>query len=194
VIPMAFADPSGFPLRPWGAHWGRCLQLPVCRRKNGRLGPILRQVRWHRVPRTHRARAKRLYIPVHEGGPSHIDTFDPKSRLDELHMREFVRRDPPGVGNGERAGVITLRSPFGFQKAGRAGIDLCTNFEHLARRRRELCVYRGCVAESIDHPRLCLPHEYRPALRRRPGRRRLGDLRPGNRKPGYGPPSSCCPK
>src|SRR5690349_14637008 len=37
------------------------------------------------------AKAKRCIFLTMEGGPSHIDTFDPKPVLDRLHLKEFVR-------------------------------------------------------------------------------------------------------
>jgi hypothetical protein len=89
-----------------------------------------------------------------EGGPSHIDTFDPKPKLRELHLQEFVRQDrfASAMASGKR---YFIDSPFRFRKAGNAGIDLCEHFIHLAGVADELCVYRGCVAESIDHPTAC---------------------------------------
>jgi hypothetical protein len=108
------------------------------------------------VPRSphHPAKAKACIFLFMEGGPSHIDTFDPKPRLGDLHMKEFVRRDQfaSAMASGKR---YYVRSPFRFRKAGRAGIDLCEHFQHLAGVADELCVYRGCVAESIDHPTAC---------------------------------------
>ena len=37
-------------------------------------------------------RAKACIFLTMEGGPSHIDTFDPKPKLAQLHMTEFVRQ------------------------------------------------------------------------------------------------------
>src|SRR5512132_3196291 len=37
------------------------------------------------------AKAKRCIFLLMEGGPSHIDTFDPKPKLAELHLKEFTR-------------------------------------------------------------------------------------------------------
>jgi hypothetical protein len=108
------------------------------------------------VPRSphHSAKAKACIFLFMEGGPSHIDTFDPKPRLRDLHMKEFVRSDQfaSAMANGKR---YYVQSPFRFRKAGKAGIDLCEHFQHLAGVADELCVYRGCVAESIDHPTAC---------------------------------------
>ena len=41
----------------------------------------------------HPAKAKACIFLTMEGGPSHIDTFDPKPKLSQMHMTEFVRRD-----------------------------------------------------------------------------------------------------
>src|SRR6266508_4108047 len=44
-------------------------------------------------PPHHPAKAKACIFLTMEGGPSHMDTFDPKPKLGQLHMTEFVRRD-----------------------------------------------------------------------------------------------------
>src|SRR5690348_11423590 len=69
----------------------------------------------------HPARARSCIFLFMEGGPSHIDTFDPKPRLRDLHMKEFVRRDQfaSAMANGKR---YYVQSPFRFRKAGQAGI------------------------------------------------------------------------
>jgi hypothetical protein len=105
-------------------------------------------------PAHHAAKAKACIFLFMEGAPSHLDTFDPKPKLDELHMKEFTRQDKfaSAMASGKR---YFVRSPFKFRRAGRSGIEMCENFEHLARVADELCVYRGCQAESIDHPTAC---------------------------------------
>jgi hypothetical protein len=105
-------------------------------------------------PPHHAARARACIMLFMEGGPSHIDTFDPKPALNRLHLREFVRQDAraSAMSQGRR---FYVQSPFRFRKAGQAGIDMCEHFEHLAGVADELCVYRGCQAESVDHPTAC---------------------------------------
>ena len=97
------------------------------------------------------AKAKRCIFLYMAGGPSHIDTFDPKPKLKELHLKKFKRQSKflSAMGSGER---YYVQSPFAFRKAGKAGIDLCEHWEQLAEVADELCVYRGCQAESINHP------------------------------------------
>src|SRR5437868_2129978 len=41
----------------------------------------------------HAARARACIFLTMEGGPSHLDTFDPKPRLQRLHLTEFQRQD-----------------------------------------------------------------------------------------------------
>jgi hypothetical protein len=97
------------------------------------------------------AKAKACIFLLMEGGPSHIDTFDPKPKLAELHMKEFVRESKfaSAMSSGKR---YFVRSPFKFRKAGEAGVDICENFVHLADCVDDLCIYRGAQAESVNHP------------------------------------------
>lgn len=96
-------------------------------------------------------RAKACIFLVMEGGPSHIDTFDPKPKLEELHMKLFKREGEQfsPMSSGER---YYVQSPYGFRKVGQSGIDMCEHFVHLPEVADELCVYKGCQSESVDHP------------------------------------------
>ncbi len=96
-------------------------------------------------------KAKACIFLVMEGGPSHIDTFDPKPKLEQLHMKHFeqVGEHFSGMSQGER---YYVQSPYKFRKVGQAGIDMCEHFVHLPEVADELCVYKGCQAESVDHP------------------------------------------
>src|SRR5262245_50933853 len=127
------------------------------------LGATLGTVAFNAMPRAdsikpklphHCAKTNACIFLFMEGGPSHIDTFDPKPKLADLHMKEFTRQEKfvSAMGSGKR---YFVKSPFTFRKAGRSGIAMCKNFEHLATVADELCVYRGCQAESIDHPTAC---------------------------------------
>ena len=103
---------------------------------NGRRGP-------HHV-----ARAKNCIFLYLEGGPSHLDTFDPKPKLEELDGQFFQRegRLLSAMASGKRRYV---KSPFGFRQAGQSGHWICDRFEHLAGVADEMCIYRGGQAESI---------------------------------------------
>lgn len=97
------------------------------------------------------AKAKSCIFLFMAGGPSHLDTFDPKPRLDDLHLQKFVRSDrfASAMASGQR---YFVKSPFQFRRHGESGTAMCEHFQHLATVADELCVYRGCQAESINHP------------------------------------------
>lgn len=97
------------------------------------------------------AKAKNVIFLMMEGGPSHIDTFDPKPALEKLHLKEFVRegKQKSAMESGKR---YYVRSPFKFIKAGQSGADMAENWNHLAQVADELCFFRGCQVDSVNHP------------------------------------------
>ncbi len=97
------------------------------------------------------AKAKRCIFLYMEGGPSHIDTFDPKPRLNQLDGQTFRRQGElnSAMSSGNRRYV---GSPFGFRQVGQSGLWMCDRFVHLPQVADDLCVYRGCVGESVNHP------------------------------------------
>jgi hypothetical protein len=99
----------------------------------------------------HATKAKACIFLTMEGGPSHMDTFDPKPKLNELHMTEFVRKDKfaSQMESGRR---YYVRSPFEFHKVGQSGVEMNTDFRELASCADDMCFYRGAVAESSNHP------------------------------------------
>lgn len=97
--------------------------------------------------------AKACIMLFMEGGPSHIDTFDPKPELDKLHMKKFVQRSKE-ISASSAGDRFYVRTPFKFKQTGQAGIPMNTLFEHISAAdvADELCVYRGCQAMSVNHP------------------------------------------
>ncbi|MEW6304289.1 MAG: DUF1501 domain-containing protein [Verrucomicrobiota bacterium] len=97
------------------------------------------------------AKAKSCIFLMMEGGPSHIDTFDPKPMLAQLHLKEFVREGKmkSAMESGKR---YYVQSPFKFRKAGRSGADIAENWEHLQKCVDDICFYRGCQVDSVNHP------------------------------------------
>ncbi|MGB7344543.1 MAG: DUF1501 domain-containing protein [Pirellulaceae bacterium] len=104
-------------------------------------------------PPIHPAKAKAVIMLFMEGGPSQVDTFDPKPELDKLHLSESKRTE--GLETGKR---FYVGSPFKSRKVGQSGIDMSDQWIHLADPEvaDELCVYRGCQAESLNHPEALL--------------------------------------
>lgn len=97
------------------------------------------------------AKAKNCIFLMMEGGPSHIDTFDPKPSLAKLHLKEFVRKDKQqsAMASGKR---YYVRSPFEFKKHGASGAEMCALWEQLASHADDICFYRGCQVDSVNHP------------------------------------------
>ena len=100
----------------------------------------------------HRAKAKNCIFLLMEGGPSHIDTFDPKPKLAELHMTRFQKERSKFEANMNTGERYYVKSPFEFRRAGRSGVEMNTLLEKLAGVADELCFYRGLKAESVNHP------------------------------------------
>ena len=102
-------------------------------------------------PPNHPAKAKACIFLMMDGGPSHIDTFDPKPKLNQLHMTEFVRQNKfaSPMESGKR---YFVQSPFQFRKAGQSGVEICEHFEQLAGCVDDICFYRGAVGENTNHP------------------------------------------
>jgi hypothetical protein len=97
------------------------------------------------------AKAKNCIFLMMEGGPSHIDTFDPKPKLNQLHLQEFVRQgqQKSAMESGKR---YFVQSPFSFSRHGESGAPMADNWTHLPKVADELCFYRGCQVDSVNHP------------------------------------------
>ena len=72
------------------------------------------------------AKAMNCIFLMMEGGPSHIDTFDPKPKLAQLHLQEFHRDDKmqSAMSGGKR---YYVKSPFEFHKVGQCGADMAVS-------------------------------------------------------------------
>ncbi|MBM81417.1 MAG: hypothetical protein CMJ78_12620 [Planctomycetaceae bacterium] len=101
----------------------------------------------------HEPKAKAVIMLFMEGGPSQADTFDPKPKLNKLHLSESTRT--AGLANGKR---FFVGSPFKARKVGNSGIEMSEPWQFLADPEvsDELCVYRGCRAASLNHPEALL--------------------------------------
>src|SRR5437867_3315104 len=90
------------------------------------------------APRTHFApKAKRVIFLFMNGGPSHVDTFDPKPAL-----QKHAGQKPTGkLFRAAQAGFAP--SPFQFQPHGRSGVVLSELFPRLAECADDLCIIRS---------------------------------------------------
>src|SRR5882757_5557355 len=108
------------------------------------------------------AKAKRVIHIFANGGASHVDTFDPKPKLDEWHGKVI-----PVVLPTERKTTTAFRSPFKFQKYGKSGIEVSDLFAKTAESVDDMCVIRSMHADVPNHePPLLLINRREPRLPR----------------------------
>ena len=84
------------------------------------------------------ARAKHVIFLFMNGGPSHVDTFDPKPELKKQEGK-------PGPGGNY------LPSPFKFNRYGQSGIDISELFPHVSQCADDLCVIRSMYTSTPNH-------------------------------------------
>jgi hypothetical protein len=103
-------------------------------------------------PAHHPAKAKHCIFLLMEGGPSHIDTFDPKPKLEQLHMTRFQKERNKFEANMNTGERYYVRSPFTFKRAGKMGIEINSLLGNFADVVDDCCFYRGLKADSVNHP------------------------------------------
>lgn len=92
-------------------------------------------------------RAKRVIHFWMNGGPSQVDTFDPKPALEK-----FAGQRPESVNlSTERKTTGLMPSPFKFSRHGQSGIEISELFPHLARHADDLCVIRSMHTNTPVH-------------------------------------------
>ena len=94
-----------------------------------------------------RPRARRVIQILANGGPSQMDTFDPKPELTRLHGRRL-----PIHLETERPTATALGSPFTFRRYGESGLEVSELFAGLAERHADyLCVIRSMHTDTPVH-------------------------------------------
>jgi hypothetical protein len=97
------------------------------------------------------AKAKSVIFLFMAGGPSHLETFDPKPLLNELHGQsrpaefgeakyQFIQRDAKLLGTQRK-----------FKKHGQAGLDVSDLFPHTAKCIDDLAIVRSCYGDMVVH-------------------------------------------
>ena len=99
------------------------------------------------------ARAKRVVFLFMKGGPSHVDTFDPKPLLqrDDGKPYPFAQPRVQFAATGK-----LLKSPWSFKQHGESGLPVSELFPHVARHVDELCVLRSLHGTNTAHGGACL--------------------------------------
>ena len=97
------------------------------------------------------ARAKRVIHLFMNGGPSQMDTFDPKPKLVELHGNQLPSLGDASEDSKRRLAGPALGSKFAFRKHGQSGIEISEIFPNVAKHADELCVVRSMFTDLPAH-------------------------------------------
>jgi hypothetical protein len=124
------------------------------------LAALLREDRVHaaavnplfpKAPHRPHARAKAVIFLFMAGGPSHVETFDPKVLLNTLHGQprpesfgeakyQFVKKDAKLLGSKRQ-----------FQRCGQSGIEVSDLFPHVGQCVDDIAVIRSCYGDKVVH-------------------------------------------
>ena len=96
-------------------------------------------------------KAKSVIYLFMEGGPSHIDLFDPKPQLNYLAGQQL----PESFGTvitamGEQRSPL-LASPRQWMQHGQSGLWISDWLPHIAKHADDLCILRSCQADGLNH-------------------------------------------
>src|ERR1700722_977365 len=92
-------------------------------------------------------KAKRVIHLFMNGGPSHVDTFDPKPLLARYAGQPLPRENL----RTERRTGAAFPSPFKFKSDGKSGIEVSELFPHVSESIDDICVIRSMQADVPNH-------------------------------------------
>jgi hypothetical protein len=92
------------------------------------------------------SKAKRVVFLFLNGGPSHMDTFDPKPAL-----AKYAGQQPTGELYKKTKGSGFMPSPCAFKRHGRSGIEVSETLPHLAKVIDDCCIIRSMHTDVPNH-------------------------------------------
>lgn len=125
-------------LKTCGAGFGSVALTELFARENISAG---------QVPLHFSAKAKQVIHLFMNGGPSHVDTFDPKSALKKYHGQTAPTKNL----RTERPTGNVLQSPYKFQQYGECGLPVSEIFSRTAEHMDDICVIRSMHADVPNH-------------------------------------------
>jgi hypothetical protein len=98
-------------------------------------------------------RATRVIWLTMAGGPSHLETFDPKPKLGEMHGKPMPESLTRGQMLAQLQGQkLTCFGPqHRFKAFGKERIEICELFPHIGTMIDEICLVRSMTTEAINH-------------------------------------------
>jgi hypothetical protein len=98
------------------------------------------------------AKAKHIIFLFMQGGPSHIDTFDPKPLLNKLHGKPLPQSVIEGLQlRFTKSDSAILGCPQKFAKCGESGIEIADTYSALQSCADDLAIVRSCYHDSFNH-------------------------------------------
>lgn len=123
----------------------------LCRAANGFGGLALLQMMAQGAVKNgthHKATAKSVIFLFMDGGPSQMDSFDPKPRLRQDHGKKLPFTPPTTVFN---ISDQVFGSPFSFKQYGQSGATVSELFPHVAECVDDMAIIRSMVADHSEH-------------------------------------------
>ncbi|HBV64060.1 MAG TPA: DUF1501 domain-containing protein [Rhodopirellula sp.] len=125
-------------LQSCGAGIGSVAMTDLLARENMSIGE---------VPLHFPAKAKHVIHLFMNGGPSHVDTFDPKVALEKYHGQTAPTKNL----RTERPTGNVLKSPYKFKQYGECGLPVSEIFSRTAEHMDDICVIRSMHADVPNH-------------------------------------------
>jgi hypothetical protein len=98
-------------------------------------------------------KAKRVIYLYMAGGPSHLETFDYRPKLGEMHGKpmpeSFTKGQPIAQLQGQKLNCFAPQHPF--KKYGASGQEICSIFPNIGSVADDLCIIRSLHTEAINH-------------------------------------------
>jgi hypothetical protein len=102
-------------------------------------------------PKPHHApKARSVIFLFMDGGPSHVDTFDPKPALKQ-HEGKAIGESAVSKKSQSTANRVWFGSPWEFKQRGKSGLWVSDLLPHIASVADELCVVRSMIGEQPLH-------------------------------------------
>ncbi|MBM3835484.1 MAG: DUF1501 domain-containing protein [Verrucomicrobia bacterium] len=98
-------------------------------------------------------KAKRVIWLSMAGGPSHLETFDYKPKLAEMHGQPMPESFTKGkqIAQLQGAKLVCFGPQYKFKTFGQGGAEICELFEHIGSVADEICFIRSMTTEAINH-------------------------------------------
>ena len=105
------------------------------------------------LPLDYPQKAKRVIWLSMAGGPSHLEMFDYKPKLAQMHGEPMPQSFTDGKQIAQLQGqkLICFGPQHGFKKFGRNGTEVCELFPHIGSVIDDICLIRSMTTEAINH-------------------------------------------